>query len=143
MDSMINPKSLWMYVDSVRGDDFIRDAYGNAISENIGDNHDKPLKTIYQAIKNANKRKFIGDSTCGISLLNDIVLSSNGCEKVEDMDGNITTQPIMLHHPDFIQNKALILRGWEIFEKSDGTESGRYKLRTIKYDQTSNDLKSF
>jgi hypothetical protein len=102
MDSMINQKDLWMYVDSIKGDDFIRDENDNVISENIGTDSSKPLKTIYQAIKNANKRKFIGDSTCGISLLNDIVLASNGCEKVEDMYGNITTQPIILHHPDFV-----------------------------------------
>ena len=131
---MLKESTEYLYVDQKIGDDFIRDASGNAISETTCL---KPLKTIFQAVKNANKRRFIGSSNCFIRLLSDIDLYTNVRKEqkarstygeiYENIKGEKSIQTIVLYHPDLVAPKVLRLEGWD---KDKNTNT----VRNINFD---------
>lgn len=152
LDSMVSEANLIMYVDQTSGCDFVKDSSGRYIldsdkkrQENTGKDKNNPLKTIYQAVRNANKRKFIGNSQCYIRILSDIKLtpgkikddgsiisSDTGTiqgEIYEDNRGVATIKEIKIYHPDLVQDRSCFITGWDA---TSGT-SGAKTLRTIEY----------
>ena len=134
INSMLNESNMYVYVDPINGHDFIDGV------ENKGNDISAPVKTIYHAVKLANKRKFIGGSCCYIRLLNDLELLSNGKERYINNKGDDETHGIELFHPDLVQIKFIKFEGWGY-----DADANKYTniMRTIKYNQVSEDLKKY
>lgn len=120
--SMLSDEPLILYVDHVHGND----SFSGSI--------DEPIKTINEAVRRANKRRFVGTAQCYIRLINDYDVTGTIDSADYDSFDKHTSRRIDLYQPDLVQSKQMLIEGWHNPRATDEhSYDGNHIQRTIRF----------
>lgn len=100
LNSLISESPAYVYVDANKSDG------------NDGSTPDTAVKSLEQAIKLINKRKFVGTANAYIYIMSDITIDTSGM--ADGSKGSI----LNINHPDLVQTKGLYISGRALIDKS-------------------------